>query len=190
MSFKHILILIIVILTFIFISPSFAFDNSTDDDFKIDDYYFDSNQSVDGDGSIENPYNRLTNNRIKDNSNIHLADGKYSISRDKTITNISFIGSNSLKTVINGNNHTLNIEGTVNFINVTLTNMKIVNRNTLTANNTIFDTLYPVKFSYNNSYGGAIDCISNNNIYINNCTFINNNAQYGGAIYINGGNMD
>ena len=42
---------------------------------NFNDYYFDANVENDtGDGSIDNPYKTLTSSRIKDYSNIHLAN--------------------------------------------------------------------------------------------------------------------
>ena len=75
-----------------------SYDNSS---VLTSDYYFDANAIDDsGNGSITNPYKQLTSVRIKDNSNIHLASGEYTLNIKKIIKNVTFIGSNASNTII------------------------------------------------------------------------------------------
>ena len=161
------------------------------DDVNYTDYYFDVNATSDGDGLKDTPYNNFTDDRVKDNSTIHLSNGEYVFEKSRTFNNISFNGQDPQKTILNGNGTTLTINGTVNFLNVTLTNFHIINSGNLNAQNTVFTGLlpsHPEKDSVN-YYGGAIYAEYNKNIYLENCSFINNTAPYAGAIYAHGGNL-
>lgn len=73
------------------------------------DYYFDASAESDGDGTINNPYKTLTANRIRSNSNIHLANGEYTLDKKKDISNVNFIGSDPEKTIIKFNGYGFNI---------------------------------------------------------------------------------
>lgn len=158
------------------------------------DYYFNASFENDGDGSIDNPYKYLDNN-VKANSVNHLADGEYNLSESFEISDVAFIGQDSTKTIINCNGEALNITKKLTLTNVTLTDFTIINKGTLTADNTIFS--YGWAYSqdkYGNSFGGAIytpyDSSKLFKVAINNCTFINNYAEYGGAIFMDGGQLD
>ena len=180
MNFKFWLLLFIFCL---FVIPaSFAADNQTD-------YYFDSSVDFDGNGTINSPYKTFSNDKITDNSVIHLAEGNYSFTNSSSYSNITFLGKNPNNTILNGDAYSLDIVNLTVFKNITLTNLKIINKGNLTANNTIFSNLIPSTISYDNSYGGAIYAPSNKNIIIDNCLFINNTAKYGGVIYAKGGNI-
>ncbi|WP_405296195.1 C1 family peptidase [Methanobrevibacter sp.] len=153
-------------------------------------YYFDESNVNPGNGTYENPYRTFSINSIKDNSAVYFAEGEYYFDRDASFSNISFYGENSQNTILNGNGRTLTITGSVNFKNITLTNLKLVNRNTLNASNTVFKSLIAYSSVYGNSYGGGIySSFKNANIAIDNCTFSDNSAQYGGAIYMAGGSL-
>ena len=77
---------------------------SSDDSYS--NIYFDSSLSQDnGNGSIDNPYKYLTSNRIKENSNIYLANGEYVLDSSKSISNYnSFNGESSENTIISFKN--------------------------------------------------------------------------------------
>lgn len=189
--------ILVIILLFLLVIPfSFASDNDTllgdngQDIANTTDYYFDVNAASDGNGTVDNPYKDFTNDRIKENSTVHLASGEYVFKKSRDFSNISFYGVNAKSTVLNGNGVTLTVNGIVNFKNVTLTNFKIINKNTLNASNTVFTGLLAsFNNGYGNNYGGAIYAPSNKNIFLDNCTFFNNSAEYGGAIYVCGGNL-
>ncbi len=153
------------------------------------DYYFDSSVERDGTGTIDNPYKTLTANRIKANSNIHLANGEYTLDKRKEITNVNFIGTDPSKTIINYNGVGFNVQSSLTLQNVTLCNLAINNNYRVTATNTIFIGGQGVTAdSYGNNFGGAIYTPYNQyystSVDLTNCTFLNNNAEYGGAIYI------
>ena len=192
----NLIILFSIMCLIILIPQSFAGDNQTafenNTTEKTTDYYFDVNADSDGNGTEFNPYNNFTNDRIKDNSTIHLAGGEYSFSsQSRLFSNISFYGTNPHDTILNGNGTSLTINGLINFKNITLTNFNIINQGTLNASNTFFTKLissYPPNDGIND-FGGAIYAMDNKNIYLDNCKFFNNSAQYGGAIYARGGNL-
>ena len=89
-------------------------------------------------------------------------------------------------------NNWFNFSGTFNIKNITFNNLQLVSQgdnSLLNASNVNFynATAYVVDYS-GTSCGGAIYCSgSSNNGVLNNCSFYNNNALYGGAIFANGG---
>ena len=113
-------------------------ENVSIDDDNATDYYFNINAEIDGDGLKDSPYSNFTDERIRDNSTVHLANGEYAFEISRLFNNISFYGENPQKTILNGNGNELTINGTVTFQNITLTNFKIVNTANLTAKNVIF----------------------------------------------------
>lgn len=178
------------------------------------DYYFNSSHNQSGDGSIYNPYNKLTVNRIRDYSTIHLANGEYFLEDGKTLDDVTFIGEDSEKTIVRyiGDSGTgvFNItnDGYLTLKNITFIgfNFNIMGAN-FEASNCIFkDTLSSlievnssnVVNSGSDSFGGVIYADLGEDDYycyfpsvvLNNCTFINNTAKYGGAIHISSGALD
>ena len=211
---KFIIVLSLIVLVLIIIPSNFAVDNDlvnettielsneNSDVLEIDDnlnvleasadYYFDASVERDGTGTIDNPYKTLTANRIKANSNIHLANGVYTLDKRKDITNVNFIGSDPNKTVIQYTGFGFNVQSSLTLQNLTLNNLMIYNNYKIVAVNTIFTGGEGItEDSYGNNLGGAI--YSPYNLYytssvdLTNCTFINNHAEYGGAIYMDGG---
>ena len=158
------------------------------------DYYFDASAESDGDGTINNPYKTLTANRIRSNSNIHLANGEYTLDKKKDISNVNFIGSDPEKTIIKFNGYGFNIQSTIFLQNLTLTDLAIINNYRLSATNTIFTQSTGSSIDYyGNNFGGAIYTPLNNYyatlVNLTNCTFKDNYAEYGGAIYLESGNL-
>ena len=188
-------------LILLFIIPSaFGADNETvslqaDSDIQpvADDIYFDCNASDDqGDGSPEHPYRGLRDGRILDNSVIHLKNGKYDVNQFNSHTNISIIGEDASKTIVNGNGGILIVYSRFCLTNVTICNLNILNQGDLYASNAIFANSSSTSNSQRGeNFGGAIYCLNSyNNAYLTNCTFINNYAGCGGAIYLNGGILE
>ena len=153
------------------------------------DYYVNASLSKDGNGSINSPYNSLNSSRIKNNSNYHISNGEYYLNQRYTssslkLDNVSFIGQSAEGTFLyfNSSIKTLN---RVSFKNITLVLIShISNSGILNAENTVF--INSSKSS--RDFGGAIYSTSQTNI--NNCTFINNTGEYGGAIYIENAKLD
>ena len=170
-----------------------ALESQNSDDVLAKDYYFDSNIENDtGDGSIDNPYKELSDSRIKDYSVIHLANGNYSFSqRADSYRDITVYGQDASRTIIECD-YALVVSGNFNLRNVTLINTPIISKGVLNASNTIFkDSTALNSDSYGNTYGGAISSSSNRySVILNNCTFINNTAQYGGAVSMKGGSLE
>ena len=107
-------------------------------------------------------------------SSIYLENGEYDYKQEYEHRNITFIGEDTSKTIINGNGSTIHITEFLSFTNLTLKNVKIYASENLTATNVIFKDFkynyskdYPRGMIYN-SYTGS------NNINFVNCTFYNN----------------
>lgn len=155
------------------------------------DYYFDASVENDGDGSQIHPYKYLTVDRIKANSNIYLANGQYRLDTSKSIQEVNIIGSDVEKTIIEYDGVIFTISNRLTVKNVTFIGASITNYANFVAENTVFSDGYGSKSdSYGNNYGGAIYTYDGNSaakVTISNCTFKDNYAQYGGAIYMGAG---
>lgn len=186
------------------IPATFALNNQTDLNSESD-YYFDASQDADGNGSQDSPYKFLTNDKLVEDSVIHLSEGEYELNKGKTIYNLTIVGVSCQNTVVKfqNTNSVLTSMGTLNLHNLTLLDVSIINYGTLNATNVTFkNSIAYLKYSQatdivnsaSNSFGGAIYCPSYQdltaNVYIENCTFINNTAEYGGAVYMEGGNLN
>lgn len=211
---KFIVIMLAFLLLLIVIPSTFAIDNdtfnndtfievetSTQDDNILQsgsDIYFDASVEKDnGDGSINNPYKYLTSSRIKQNSNIYLAEGEYNLDKRVAIYGVTITGNNAEKTIIKYDGYAFNVQGDFEINGVTLNGINIVNKGQIIAQNTIFANGHGYTAdSYENNFGGAIYSPYESDYYgygssysieLNNCTFINNTAEYGGAIYMDTG---
>ena len=167
-------------------------DNAQDILTENNDYYFNSSASVDGDGSFENPYKYLKSDRIKDNSRLHFADGEYDLNRRAEIGDVSIIGQSSDNTIINFIGLAFVAENKITLNNVKLNNASILSYGDVDASNAVFVNCEGTKFQSGDSYGGAISVMGNPyaKATITNCTFENNQAQYGGAIFMETGSLE
>ena len=196
MKSKWIFISFIVIAIMISVPLSFAQDLESgvlaenNNTISVNHYYFDSSADNSGNGSIDSPYKYLTNNTIKENSVLHFANGDYNFTQLNECRNVSFIGSDVSKTVIQLNG-CVECTGQVVLRNITFINTQFSVKGVYNATNIIFkDSTAKSADRYSNSYGGAIYSKGSNEVYVDNCTFINNTAQYGGAIYAYNGILD
>lgn len=174
----------------ILIPTAYAMDNQTDVGISDDDnvmgeeYYFDANVENDtGNGSIDNPYKDLTSNRVKDNSIIHLSDGEYQLDMQVGKKNVTVIGQNPEKTIINYNHVGFSASTSLTLKNLTLVSLAVSDRSDSIINvtNVIFrdSIITPLSTTF-----------SKTKVYIDNCTFFNNHASSGGAINIKNGNVE
>ncbi len=156
---------------------------------SANEYYFDASAENDGNGSFENPFKYLNDNRLYDNSVIHLASGEYTLSPSKTHSNVTIYGENS---IIRGNGKALTVTKYFSLNNLTIANMPITNQATFMASGVTFaNSTAKSTGSYGNSYGGSIYCINTGaSIYLDSCIFENAYAEYGGAIYAVGCILD
>ncbi|WP_067041893.1 C1 family peptidase [Methanobrevibacter sp. YE315] len=186
---KKFIIILFIALMFA-IPATFAADNQTmlelnDNDGNLSaSYYFNPNAENDnGDGSINNPYKYLTWDRIRDNSILHLKNGEYDLgNRYSNIYNVTFLGQNCDRTIIK--NARFTVQSSIVIKDLTLTSSVISNNGDINARNVIF------KDSYSTSGGGAISSTNSNSLVkVYNCTFLNNSAKYGGAIYMSKGTL-
>lgn len=191
LKIMKLLMLFSIFCLLITVSPTFAADNDTimqvsDVSALAADYYFDSNIENDtGNGSIHNPYKELTSERIRENSVIHLASGEYLLKGNNGYNNLTVMGENPKNTIIRYVDAVgFTSKGLITLKDVSLVSLRInVNNNAnLTAINTIFSGS-----SASNSviYSSG----SPSNVVLDKCTFSNNTAKIGGAIYLSGGNL-
>ena len=161
--------------------------------------YFSSDAlNDDGNGSIDNPYKTLSDDRIKPNSILHFSSGIYNYTpiNSSNNVNITIFGQNSSNTIINSPlaNHTFNVSRILNIENISFNNLQIIlkgDSTSLNAKNTNFynATALSKDLSYN-SFGGAINSLDKNQkVILNNCSFYNNQALYGGAVYCIGNEL-
>lgn len=181
------------------------------------DVYFDASASSNGDGSQSRPYNYVTSSNLGTTN--HFAAGTYRISSSLSSmfsfssNAMSFIGANRETTILEytGSGTFMTTSSDVSFSAITLKNAHFISNGGLfSATDTVFDgASAPVEMEannyYDNSYGGAIkQSISSSGfdwgsifggssetgMKISNCIFKNNYAAYGGAIYVEGGNVE
>lgn len=123
-------------------------------------------------GTVQNPYNSLDlalNKTLKNYENIiYLSEGTYKLSNKSNILkNITIIGSNRDKTIIDCNSHQgfrVYKEGKLTFENLTVINA-------------------------NYSQGGAILLSANSKLVVNNCAFKKNKANNGAVLFGSGENI-
>ena len=182
------LLIIFLFALIIAVPATYAADNQTaleltDEDSLSGTYYFDSNVADDtGDGSADHPYKLLTKERIVDNSVIYLKNGQYNFGGNtKHIKNVTFIGQNSDRTVIQ--NAKFYVDTTAVLKNLKLKSSLISNSGNTTARYVIFEN------SYSSSGGAIVSQVSTGLVKVYNCTFTNNSADYGGAIYMKSGTL-
>ena len=172
----------------ILIPATYAMDNQTalevSDESNVigDDYYFDANvENDDGNGSIYTPYKELTTNRINDNSVIHLASGEYALNGGLTVNNVTIIGESATNTIVD--NARFVVSKSLTLYNVTFIGSSITNNGKFIAYNSIFND------SCSKMYGGVINS-NMGDITLKNCTFSDNVAVSGGAIYVKSGSLN
>ena len=186
MNKTKLILLFSIVCIFVAMPAVFALDNDTTviaGDAKITDYYFDASIENDtGDGSINHPYKTLTSSRIMDDSNIHLANGEYKLDRISYVDNVNIIGSDSERTIISFYGKGFDLSGPFTLTNVTLVSLAIdANDQNLTATNVIFKEFSSSSLSPVMGDGGFVN--------ITGCTFKDNTAANGGAIYMKGGKL-
>ena len=201
------LILILVFLLFIVILPSTVAYECIDqtnvtsravEEEEIllrdsNEVYFDSSAPDGGDGSKENPYNKLKPEYIKDNGIIYLANGEYLFETFPSMqyTNLTVYGSSMQDTVIRSH-HALTIRH-FTLSDLTLSGVNIINHGTIDIKNVILeDANASITDQYNHSFGGAIYNPGEHYdpyLYLTNCIVRNNYAMYGGAIYMTHGHL-
>uniref|UniRef100_UPI0038638159 C1 family peptidase n=1 Tax=Methanobrevibacter sp. TaxID=66852 RepID=UPI0038638159 len=215
---KRLSLFLTVLLLLIIIPSSFAHENDTaiaiDEESPVaveiidgeqplggsNDYYFDASVENDaGDGSIDNPYKYLTADRIKSNSNIYLANGEYTL--DQCYYNygqVNIIGSDANNTIIKykSGEFIFQNRNSITLTNLTISESPILNYAILNATNSVFCYGYGNSYDngYGNNFGGSIYSPYSSSytsvVTIKNCTFLDNYAEYGGAIYMYGGSLD
>ena len=192
-------ICLFLFLLLLIVPISFANDNSTyddsslsfngDEDISSNIIYFNSSADYDGNGSQSNPYKYFSSYKVQDNSILYFADGQYTLNRDLSFSNLTIIGNDPLKTIINGHGLKITSSKTLYISNVTLNGPTIKNDHDLTVNNVIFQNCKGISGdSYGSLFGGAIKITGSGTTLINASVFRNNGATYGGAIYSSGNN--
>ena len=166
-------------------------ENTSDVLSGSNDIYFNASATTDGTGTQDNPYKYLYQNRLTSGCTAYFADGIYELDSQKGVySSMSLIGQSANNTIIKFDSTAFNVGGsyTLTLKDLTLNSATIKNYGTIDATNVIFENgVASSSDSYNNAYGGAIyNAVSSytpiNKLY--NCTFMNNSAMYGGAIYL------
>lgn len=169
--------------------------NSNADKLKsTNEYYYDASTTADGSGLENDPYKDFTKDNLKPVSINHLKNGEYHLLYSIESSDMTFIGEEASKTIIKCDCNSINVTKSLKLINITLYDFTIRNKGNIQAKNTIFDGGFGLKEDrYGNSYGGAIHTLYSSKIYkvnIDNCTFKDCIAEYGGAIYMDGGELN
>ena len=164
------------------------------------DIYFNASAESDGRGTQSSPYKYLQYNRLTSGCTAHFADGTYELDFKKGIySSMTFMGQSAQNTIIKFNGIAFNVgDGyTLTLKDLTLDHATVKNLGTVSATDVIFKNGVAVddtSYGYDNAYGGAIynyvstdyygyvTNVPKNTLY--NCTFLNNSAMYGGAIYL------
>ena len=164
------------------------------------DIYFNASAESDGRGTQSSPYKYMQYNRLTSGCTAHFADGTYELDSKKGIySSMTFMGQSAQNTIIKFNGIAFNVgDGyTLTLKDLTLDHATVKNLGTVSATNVIFKNGVAVddtSYGYDNAYGGAIynyvstdyygyvTNVPKNTLY--NCTFLNNSAMYGGAIYL------
>ena len=202
------IILIFVILCMFLIPCSFASeisnntlatDNYADEITADGDIIYVSNDGDNGDGSLSNPYNSISdavekyNSTI--NSNIYIKNGNYDITDEININkDITIIGESREGTVLNSNSESsifkITTRSQVTLINLTLKNangnpaLYLDDGDIITLKNCQFENNTKGAV-YHYSYFGSITVNIDNSIFTNN---YNNN--HGAAVYLNRGSLN
>ncbi|MBR6992980.1 MAG: hypothetical protein IKH85_02760 [Methanobrevibacter sp.] len=181
-KYKIIAVMLAFFLLIMIVPTTFAMENQTASEIAINDsdvldseYYFDAGiDNDDGNGTKYNPYKVLKDNKIDDNSIIHLEDGEYEVMGNINHNNLTFIGKGSQNTIIK---NAFFKSSSLTLINLTLQYSSVTDSSNLIAKNVVFK-------QYSGTYGVINSDVYKSQINIYNCTFEDNHAQIGGAIYI------
>ena len=180
------------------------------------DVYFDASiidESM-SNGTKEYPFKYLTDDRIVGAVNIYLANGTYEfITSDPSYPVMQFDGVNIIgedrdNTFISGGESQSVFLSDSLITNLTIHDMASAAFSSLTFDNVVVNSIFALggSFIFKNSKfvdgvgmpseagsaGGVIFCQDSGfgiNLYLNNCSFTNNNADYGGVIYMAGGSL-
>ena len=161
----------------------------------IAEVYFNASAERDGNGSQDNPYKFLRSNRLNQIDVAYFADGVYRLDNYRGIySDIELIGQSAENTIIkyDGMAFSIGVDSSLTVTNITFSKASIRNFGVVVAEDCIFkDCVAAYVDDYGNSFGGAIYCKSGgiSSIYspgafLTNCTFLDNYAEYGGAVYV------
>ena len=187
---KKLMMLAILLVGLLAVSAVSAADNATGDIASADNVsvsidgtmsaengrtniYFDASASADGNGSAESPYSFVDASRISSNSNMYFKNGYYPLYAWNSYSNISFYGENPEETIIDFENSHLQSEDSILIKNMTFKRSTLDILQNIVAANSIFDG----NCSYNEQ--STITAWDNCNMLFDNCSFINNNNEYG-----------
>ena len=144
---KLILLFSALFILLVAMQASFAADNDTvlsldnAETLSVNDYYFDANAHDDsGDGSISNPYKTLNSTRILSNSTIHLANGEYDVDDYVQAANITFIGTDRAKTIVNSLNLNIEANSIITLKNITFNSIHLYSNGNLTLENSVLNS--------------------------------------------------
>lgn len=176
-------------------SPNFAHENQTQVFAEIDsdvaNFTFEHESEV-----SESPVHVLHNTDFESGEELCLENAEYEYqSSTCSLNKVSVVGEDCENTIIHFNNLTV-VASDVNLRNLTISGANFKNQGNFIAENVIFKNSIanPID-EYFNSYGGSIYTEYSNSyksykVSLKNCTFMDNSAEFGGAIYVNGGELE
>ncbi|KAF5058554.1 hypothetical protein DSECCO2_345360 [anaerobic digester metagenome] len=144
-------------------------------------------------GTMDHPYQTISQgiSSVDENGTVHIADGVYSGEGNTNITiskNVNITGQSQEGTIINGTGTNwifhINHGFTVMIQNLTITNGKSSNDGGAiytVGTSTVVNSTFIGNAA--NGYGGAISNYNGAILTVAGCTFTNNRAQAGGAIF-------
>ena len=205
LEFNRFFPLLLIFLILIIMAPNFALDNETSDVLNYGNssdvlsstnLYINASNENPGDGSIDNPYKNLENVKIGKDTTVHISNGEYGYNSYRSLNNVTIIGESATDTIIKCNHFEITSNNLI-LKNLTIIGVTFKNQGDFKAENVIFkNSIGQSLDEYDNSYGGSIytsyrlDDSTKHTISLKDCQFINNTAEYGGAIYFDEGYME
>lgn len=175
-------------------SVNFAQNNETQEltDFKAESIESDDNLSLSNEDSLENPVYFINRDDFKSNSDVQLYYGEYHYeSSSCSLNNISITGYGCDDSIVVFDNLDI-VAGNVYMKDLSIVGANFRNIENFTAENVVFKNGNGLMVGeFPKSFAGSIySAYSTCHVSLKNCSFVENNAEYGGAIYIGGGYID
>lgn len=149
--------------------------------------YFNANAISDGNGTIDNPYKYFSFSKLNSNNTAYFYKGVYHLTDDdldsKDVTSVTLSGEDASGVILeyNGsNNAPLFKDYTVN--NITFKGLYILAVSSFNGTNLIFRDCSSYRYNVTGFSYGIIFFVNEGNLILNNCSFINNTADFGGVI--------
>ncbi|MCQ2976883.1 MAG: lectin like domain-containing protein [archaeon] len=148
--------------------------------------YFNVNAASDGDGTFENPYKEFSFSKLKSNCSAFFYNGVYNLNEDSikfdNLSSVTLSGEDSNNVIIGYNGTNVFKFDDFTISDLTLKGFYISVKSRFNGTNVIFRDSVAPNLIGDDSYGGVICSIYSVELFLTNCSFINNSAKYGGVI--------